>query len=67
MQRPGLGVYPSPVLFGPPEMVADLLQEYEAVLGLTGVSLAVNPGGVSPEQVVRSLRLLSERVMPRFK
>jgi len=54
-------------LYGTPEEVSDRLQEYAETLGITAVSLNVNPGGQIPyEQVVNSLRLLSDKVMPNF-
>ena len=50
-----------------PEAVVERLQEYRETLGITGVSLDVNPGGQLPyERVVHSLRLLTEKVMPHF-
>ncbi len=37
-------------------------------LGITGVSLDVNPGGQIPyDRVVHSIRLLTEKVIPKFK
>ena len=67
IQRKGLGAYPGPLLFGSPEEVGDRLQEYQEELGITGVSMAVNPGGISYDRIVSSLRLLGEKVIPRFK
>ena len=56
------------VAYGIPEAVVERLQEYRETLGITGVSLDVNPGGQLPyERVVHSLRLLTEKVMPQFK
>jgi alkanesulfonate monooxygenase SsuD/methylene tetrahydromethanopterin reductase-like flavin-dependent oxidoreductase (luciferase family) len=56
------------VAYGTPEAVVERLQAYQEALGITGVSLDVNPGGQIPyERVVNSIRLLTERVMPRFK
>lgn len=55
-------------LIGTPEEVADRLAEYRETLGITGVSLAINPGGQIPrDHVVTSLRLLMEKVAPRFR
>lgn len=67
VQRPGLGVYPNPNLFGTPEMIVDILHEYEEKMGVTGVSFAMNPGLIPCEKMVNSLRLLGERVIPKFK
>jgi alkanesulfonate monooxygenase SsuD/methylene tetrahydromethanopterin reductase-like flavin-dependent oxidoreductase (luciferase family) len=55
------------VAYGTPEAVVDRLQEYRETLGITGVSLDVNPGGQLPyERVVHSMRLLAEKVMPHW-
>jgi alkanesulfonate monooxygenase SsuD/methylene tetrahydromethanopterin reductase-like flavin-dependent oxidoreductase (luciferase family) len=56
------------VAYGTPEAVVERLQEYQEALGITGVSLDVNPGGQIPyNQVVHSIRLLMEKVVPHFK
>jgi alkanesulfonate monooxygenase SsuD/methylene tetrahydromethanopterin reductase-like flavin-dependent oxidoreductase (luciferase family) len=56
------------VAYGTPEAVVDRLQEYRETLGITGVSLDVNPGGQLPyDRVVHSMRLLAEKVIPHFK
>ena len=56
------------VAYGTPEAVVERLQEYQETLGITGVSLDVNPGGQLPyDRVVHSIRLLTEQVMPHFK
>jgi alkanesulfonate monooxygenase SsuD/methylene tetrahydromethanopterin reductase-like flavin-dependent oxidoreductase (luciferase family) len=56
------------VAYGTPEAVVERLQAYREALGITGVSLDVNPGGQIPyERVVNSIRLLTEQVIPRFK
>ena len=56
------------VAYGTPEEVVDRLQQYREELGITGVSLDVNPGGQVPyDRVVNSMRLLTERVIPNFK
>ena len=56
------------VAFGTPQAVIERLEEYQEQLGITGISLDVNPGGQVPyEKVVSSLRLLTEEVMPHFK
>ncbi len=55
------------LLFGTPEAIVDRIAEYRETLGITGLSLNVNPGGQIPfENVVNSVRLLMERVAPRF-
>ena len=56
------------VAYGTPEAVVERLQEYRETLGITGVSLDVNPGGQIPyDRVVHSMRLLTEKVIPHFK
>jgi alkanesulfonate monooxygenase SsuD/methylene tetrahydromethanopterin reductase-like flavin-dependent oxidoreductase (luciferase family) len=54
--------------FGTPEAVAEKIQRYREDLGITGISVDVNPGGQIPhENVMNSIRLFAEEVMPRFK
>jgi alkanesulfonate monooxygenase SsuD/methylene tetrahydromethanopterin reductase-like flavin-dependent oxidoreductase (luciferase family) len=54
-------------LYTTPEEAVDRLREYQAALGITGVSLNMNPGGQIPRyRVENSLRLLMERVAPRL-
>jgi alkanesulfonate monooxygenase SsuD/methylene tetrahydromethanopterin reductase-like flavin-dependent oxidoreductase (luciferase family) len=56
------------VLYGTPEAVADRLQMYQDALGITGVVLEMNYGGRLPyARVINSVRLLTEKVAPRFK
>ena len=56
------------VAYGTPEAVVERLQEYQEQLGITGVSLDVNPGGQVPyDRVINSMRLLTEKVVPHFK
>jgi len=56
------------VLYGTPAAVVDRLQEYQAELGITGVVLEMNYGGRIPyDRVINSVRLLTEKVAPRFK
>jgi alkanesulfonate monooxygenase SsuD/methylene tetrahydromethanopterin reductase-like flavin-dependent oxidoreductase (luciferase family) len=56
------------VVVGTPEMVADRLGALRQELGLDGIVGELNSGGLIPhERVMTSLRLLCERVMPRFK
>jgi len=54
-------------LYTTPEEAVDRLQEYREAIGITGVSLNMNPGGQVPhEKVVSAIRLLMERVAPRL-
>ena len=56
------------VVFGTPAEIVDTFKGYQEDLGVTGVVLEVNYGGQIPaDQVVKSLRLISNEVMPRFK
>jgi alkanesulfonate monooxygenase SsuD/methylene tetrahydromethanopterin reductase-like flavin-dependent oxidoreductase (luciferase family) len=56
------------VIFGSPERVIDRLFQFKDMLGLTGFTAELNPGGLlPPEAVHRSLKLLTEEVMPAFK
>jgi alkanesulfonate monooxygenase SsuD/methylene tetrahydromethanopterin reductase-like flavin-dependent oxidoreductase (luciferase family) len=53
---------------GSPEMVIDRLEQLREEAQLDGVSAEINPGSMlSHEQVLSSLRLYCEEVMPRFK
>ena len=56
------------VMYGTPEDVIERLHEYRQTLGISGVVLEMNYGGQIPyDGVVNSTRLLTEKVMPRFK
>ena len=56
------------VICGTPEEVIDKLTQFKETLGLTGCTAELNPGGLLPvEAVQRSLKLLTEEVMPAFK
>ena len=56
------------VIYGTPEMVVERINQYKEDLGITGVSLDINPGGQVPyDRVVNSMKLLTEKVMPEFK
>ena len=53
---------------GTPDAVADKIRWYQEELGITGISLDVNPGGQIPhDKVMNSLRLLAEEVIPQFR
>jgi alkanesulfonate monooxygenase SsuD/methylene tetrahydromethanopterin reductase-like flavin-dependent oxidoreductase (luciferase family) len=55
-------------VFGSPERVIDRLTQFQEMLGITGITAELNLGGFLPAEAVhRSLRLLSEKVMPAFK
>jgi alkanesulfonate monooxygenase SsuD/methylene tetrahydromethanopterin reductase-like flavin-dependent oxidoreductase (luciferase family) len=55
-------------IVGTPEMVTERLMELRDKAHLAGVSAEINPGSLlSHEQVMESLRLYIQEVMPRFK
>ena len=54
--------------FGTPDAVAEKIRWYQEELGITGISIDVNPGGQIPhDQVMNSLRLFAEEVIPQFR
>lgn len=56
------------VAYGTPEAVVERIQWYQEELGITGVSLDMNPGGQLPhQQVVESIKLLADEVVPEFR
>ncbi len=56
------------VVYGTPEYVTERFQEYQEELGISGVVLDVNYGSqIPPDKVVNSVRLLCEKVLPKFK
>jgi alkanesulfonate monooxygenase SsuD/methylene tetrahydromethanopterin reductase-like flavin-dependent oxidoreductase (luciferase family) len=53
---------------GTPDVVAARLEELRETAGLDGVSAEINPGSMlSHAQVMNSLRLWCQEVMPRLK
>ncbi len=55
-------------IVGTPDMVIDRLRELREAAGIDGVSAEINPGSMlSHDQVMNSLRLWCQEVMPRFK
>src|SRR5437867_746658 len=56
------------VVFGSPESVIDRLTQFQEMLGITGITAELNPGEILHKEAVhRSLRLLTEEVIPAFK
>ena len=50
-------------LYGSPAEVVDRLAEYQETIGITGVSMTVNPGGQIPfDRVVNSIRLIMDHL-----
>jgi alkanesulfonate monooxygenase SsuD/methylene tetrahydromethanopterin reductase-like flavin-dependent oxidoreductase (luciferase family) len=55
-------------IVGTPDMVAERIAELQEGSGLDGISAEINVGSLlSHDQVMRSLRLYCQEVMPRFK
>ena len=55
-------------IVGTPDMVAARIAELQEAAGLDGISAEINVGSLlSHEQVMRSLSLYCQDVMPRFK
>jgi alkanesulfonate monooxygenase SsuD/methylene tetrahydromethanopterin reductase-like flavin-dependent oxidoreductase (luciferase family) len=55
-------------IIGTPDMVAQRIAELQETSGLDGISAEINVGSLlSHDQVMRSLRLYCQEVMPRFK
>jgi len=56
------------VVVGGPDRVTDRLKELDEELGIDGILFELNFGAAIPaEMMMRSLQLLCEEVMPRFK
>lgn len=56
------------VIVGTPDMVARRIEELRRALGLDGILAEMNCGGLIPHaRVMRSLQLLCEEVVPRFR
>ena len=56
------------IAFGTAEGLVDRFTQLKEQLGLDGVVAELNPGGLIPEErVLRSLRILTEKIMPAFK
>ena len=55
-------------IVGTPNMAAARIEELQETVGLDGISAEINIGSMlSHEQVMNSLRLYCQEVMPRFK
>ncbi|MDP6705835.1 MAG: LLM class flavin-dependent oxidoreductase [Alphaproteobacteria bacterium] len=58
----------SRVAFGTPGQVVDRLSHWQDALGIDGIVMELNAGGLLSEaQVLNSLRLITAEVMPAFK
>ncbi len=55
-------------MFGTPEAIIDRCQQYQEALGITGLVMEMNYGGRIPyDRVINSIRLLTDKVIPKFK
>ena len=59
-------LHPRNLLFGTPDYVAEKIEELQAELNLQHLQVWSNFPGVSHEKVMRSVKLFTEEVMPRF-
>mgnify|MGYP003646371310 CR=1 FL=1 len=58
----------SRVSFGTAPQIIDRLQEWQEVLGIDGIIVETNAGGMlSEEQVLASMRIITHEIMPAFK
>ena len=56
------------IAFGTAEGLVDRFTQLKEELGLDGVVAELNPGGLIPEErVLRSLRIVTDKIMPAFK
>ena len=56
------------MILGTVDSVTDKLANFQETLGLSGFTAELNPGGLlPPEAVKRSLKLLTQEVMPAFR
>jgi len=56
------------IAFGTADSLVDRFVQLKEELGLDGVVAELNPGGLIPEErVLRSLRIVTEKIMPAFK
>lgn len=59
-------LHPRNLLFGTPDYVADKIQELQEELNIQNLLLWVNHNGLPHEKMMKSLKLFTEEVMPRF-
>jgi len=55
------------LIVGTPEDCSERVKEYRERLGATHLICRVQAPGMTQDQVLRTIRLLGERVLPRFK
>ncbi|MDQ6600945.1 LLM class flavin-dependent oxidoreductase [Bacillus salipaludis] len=59
-------LHPRNLLFGTPEYVTEKIQELQKELNLQELLLWVNHNGLPHDKMMRSLKLFTEEVMPKF-
>ncbi|HEY9576558.1 MAG TPA: LLM class flavin-dependent oxidoreductase, partial [Pseudobacillus sp.] len=59
-------LHPRNLLFGTPEYVAEKIQELKDELNLQELLLWVNHNGLPHDKMMKSLKLFTEEVMPKF-
>ena len=59
-------LHPRNLLFGTPDYVAEKIHELQTELGLEHLQVWSNFPGVPHEQVMKSVKMFSEKVMPQF-
>ncbi|PMC34288.1 LLM class flavin-dependent oxidoreductase [Bacillus sp. UMB0899] len=59
-------LHPRNLLFGTPDYVAEKIQELKEELNIQNLLLWVNHNGLPHEKMMKSLKLFTEEVMPRF-
>ncbi|MFL0365798.1 LLM class flavin-dependent oxidoreductase [Pseudobacillus sp. 179-B 2D1 NHS] len=59
-------LHPRNLLFGTPEYVAEKIQELKDELNLQELLLWVNHNGLSHDKMMKSLKLFTKEVMPKF-
>lgn len=59
-------LHPRNLLFGTPEYVAEKIQELQEELNLQELLLWVNHNGLPHDKMMKSLKLFTEEVMPKF-
>ena len=66
-KQSGFDVYfPGRVLMGGPERALECLKEMEAA-GITQVSMIVDFGSIPQAEIMRSLQVFADKILPRFK
>ncbi|GIN97670.1 monooxygenase [Siminovitchia terrae] len=59
-------LHPRNLLFGTPEYITEKIQELKEELNLQNLLLWVNHNGLPHEKMMKSLKLFTEEVMPKF-